>query len=139
MESLDIKTAIQIAKILAAAPEERLPMILGVFQKAEVDIDGLTELEEWKELKHPAAMIDIQEFRADLIKGRQETDGEIRIKVQEFNEFCKQRKVSNRLARKALYEHDMIRTCMDKNKVSYTVPMVDPETKAIARFVVIKN
>lgn len=139
MEALDIKTAIQIAKILAAAPEERLPMILGVFQKAEVDIDGLTELEEWKALKHPAAMIDIQEFRADLIKERQVTDGEIRIKVQEFNDFCKQRKVSNRLARKALYEHDMIRTCMDKNKVSYTVPMVDPETKQVTRFVVIKN
>ena len=28
MEELDIKTAIQIAKILAAAPDERIPMIL---------------------------------------------------------------------------------------------------------------
>ena len=139
MEALDIKTAIQIAKILAAAPEERLPMILGVFEKAEVTIEGLTELEEWKALNRPSAMIDIQQFRADLIKDREQTDGEIRIKVQDFNDFCKQRKVSNRLARKTLYEHDMIRTCMDKNKVSYTVPMVDPETKAIARFVIIKN
>lgn len=139
MEALDIKTAIQIAKILAAAPEERLPMILGVFEKAEVTIEGLTELEEWKALNRPSAMIDIYQFRADLIKDREQTDGEIRIKVQDFNDFCKQRKVSNRLARKTLYEHDMIRTCMDKNKVSYTVPMVDPETKAIARFVIIKN
>ena len=36
MEELDIKTAIQIAKILAAAPDERIPMILDVFSKAQV-------------------------------------------------------------------------------------------------------
>lgn len=139
METLDIKTAIQIAKILSAAPEERLPMILGVFEKAEITIEGLTELEEWKALNRPVAMIDIQQFRADLIKDREATGEEIRIKVQDFNDFCKQRKVSNRLARKTLYEHDMIRTCMDKDKVSYTIPMTDPETKQISRFVVIKN
>jgi len=45
-EALDIKTAIQIAKILAAAPDERIPMILDVFQKAEVNIGGLDELAE---------------------------------------------------------------------------------------------
>lgn len=38
MEELDIKTAIQIAKILAAAPDERIPMILDVFSKAQVDM-----------------------------------------------------------------------------------------------------
>lgn len=38
MEELDIKTAIQIAKILAAAPDERIPMILDVFSKAQVQI-----------------------------------------------------------------------------------------------------
>ena len=41
MEELDIKTAIQIAKILAAAPDERIPMILDVFSKASVDINVL--------------------------------------------------------------------------------------------------
>ena len=41
METLDIKTAIQIAKILAAAPNERIPMILDIFSKAEVEISGL--------------------------------------------------------------------------------------------------
>lgn len=139
METLDIKTAIQIAKILAAAPEERLPMILGVFEKAEVNIEGLTELEEWKALTRTAALIDIHEFRNDLIKERETTDGEVRIRNTEFNEFCEQKRVSARLARKALYEHGMLRTAMDKNKIQYTVPMVDPETKQTTRFVVIKN
>ena len=50
MEELDIKTAIQIAKILAAAPDERIPMILDVFSKAQVDINGLDELAEWRAL-----------------------------------------------------------------------------------------
>lgn len=48
MEELDIKTAIQIAKILAAAPDERIPMILDVFSKAQVDINGLDELADRK-------------------------------------------------------------------------------------------
>lgn len=139
MEALDIKTAIQIAKILAAAPEERLPMILGVFEKAEVDIEGLTELEEWKAMNKATAIIDIYEFRNSLIQSHIETDGEFRIKNQDFNEFCKERKISPRLARKSLYDHGMIRTCMDKGKICYTVPMTDPDTKQITRYVVFKT
>ena len=55
MEELDIKTAIQIAKILAAAPDERIPMILDVFSKAQVDINGLDELAEWRALDKPVS------------------------------------------------------------------------------------
>ncbi len=139
MEKLDVKTAIQIAKILAAAPEERLPMIIGVFEKAEVNIEGLEELEEWKAMNKATAIIDIYEFRNSLIQERALIDGEYRIKNQDFNEFCKERKISPRLARKSLYDHGMIRTCMDKGKICYTVPMTDPETKQITRWVIIKT
>ena len=62
MEELDIKTAIQIAKILAAAPDERIPMILDVFNKAQVDINGLDELAEWRALDKQAALIDTDTF-----------------------------------------------------------------------------
>lgn len=62
MEELDIKTAIQIAKILAAAPDERIPMILDVFSKAQVDINGLDELAEWRALDKQAALIDTGSF-----------------------------------------------------------------------------
>lgn len=140
MEALDIKTAIQIAKILAAAPEERLPMILGVFEKAEVDIAGLEELEEWKATKKAVAIMDIHKFRQELIEGATDkiaTDGEIRIKNAAFNDFCKSKGISNRLARKALYDNGMIRTCTDKGKITYTVPMTDPETKQITRWVIL--
>ena len=44
MEELDIKTAIQIAKILAAAPDERIPMILDVLTS--------TDLMNWQNGEH---------------------------------------------------------------------------------------
>ena len=49
MEELDIKTAIQIAKILAAAPDERIPMILDVFSKAQGDMHDLMN---WQNGEH---------------------------------------------------------------------------------------
>ena len=51
MEILDIKIAIQIAKVIATAPNERIPLILDVFRQANVDIEGLDELSEWMALK----------------------------------------------------------------------------------------
>ena len=88
MEELDIKTAIQIAKILAAAPDERIPMILDVFSKAQVDINGLDELAEWRALDKQAALIDTDTFVTELTKGKELEDGEYRIRVPEFNHFC---------------------------------------------------
>ena len=94
MEELDIKTAIQIAKILAAAPDERIPMILDVFSKAQVDINGLDELAEWRALDKQAALIDTDTFVTELTKGKELEDGEYRIRVPEFNHFCSTKGVS---------------------------------------------
>lgn len=99
MEELDIKTAIQIAKILAAAPDERIPMILDVFSKAQVDINGLDELAEWRALDKQAALIDTDTFVTELTKGKELEDGEYRIRVPEFNHFCSTKGVSARYAR----------------------------------------
>ena len=107
MEELDIKTAIQIAKILAAAPDERIPMILDVFSKAQVDINGLDELAEWRALDKQTALIDTDAFVAELTKGKELEDGEYRIRVPEFNHFCSTKGVSARYARKHLYESGM--------------------------------
>ena len=78
MEELDIKTAIQIAKILAAAPDERIPMILDVFSKAQVDINGLDELAEWRALNKQTALIDTDAFVTELTKDKELEDGEHR-------------------------------------------------------------
>lgn len=136
-EALDIKIAIQIAKILAAAPDERIPMILDVFQKAEVNINGLDELAEWRALTKQTALIDTQEFVKELTDDREQVDGEYRIKVAEFNHFCAERNISNRVARKHLYEHGLLRTSTDKGKINYTVPIWEGNHND--RYVVIKT
>lgn len=63
---LNIKEAIEISRILCKAPEERLAMILAVYEEAGIIISGLEELEEWKSLKDQSGLIDIQEFLEDL-------------------------------------------------------------------------
>lgn len=135
MENLDVKLAIQIARVLVSAQEERLPLVLSVFEKANIDIDGLEELDEWKAINKQTALIDIELFIADLIEGREPTGDEFRIKNSEFNDFCKARSVSARYARKYLYEQGRIRAVMDKGKTSYTVPI--EVQKKTERYVVI--
>lgn len=136
-DTLDIKTAIQIAKILAAAPDERIPMILDVFSKAEVDIDGLDELAEWRALNKQTALIDTDAFVKELTKGREQTDGEYRIKVPEFNQFCNAKGVSARYARKHLFESGLLRSSTDNGKTNYTCPVQDADTKKTERCVCI--
>lgn len=137
MEELDIKTAIQIAKILAAAPDERIPMILDVFSKAQVDINGLDELAEWRALDKQAALIDTDAFVAELTKGKELEDGEYRIRVPEFNHFCSTKGVSARYARKYLYESGMLRSSTDNGKINYTCPVQATDTKKTERCVCI--
>lgn len=48
-ESIDIKTAIQIAKIVVAVPEERMPIIWDIFKQAGLDIGGVDDMADWKE------------------------------------------------------------------------------------------
>ena len=122
MEELDIKTAIQIAKILAAAPDERIPMILDVFSKA---------------LDKQAALIDTDTFVTELTKGKELEDGEYRIRVPEFNHFCSTKGVSARYARKHLYESGMLRSSTDNGKINYTCPVQATDTKKTERCVCI--
>lgn len=139
MEELDIKIAIQIAKILVAAPDERIPMILDVFNKASVDINGLDELAEWRALHKQTALIDTDIFIRELTKGREQIDGEYRIKVPEFNQFCNAKGVSARYARKHLYDNGLLRSSIDNGKINYTCPVQDADTKKTERCVCITS
>ena len=61
-ENLDLKTAIQIAKIVVAVPENRMPIIWDIFSQAGLDIGGLDEMAEWKALTKQAFLIDTEKF-----------------------------------------------------------------------------
>lgn len=137
METLDIKIAIQIAKILAVAPNERIPMILDVFSKAEVDINGLEELSEWVALNRQAALIDTSVFVAELTKDRDLIGNEYRIPTAEFNLYCNKKGVSARYARKHLYESGWLRSGTDNGKTNYILTVTDPDTKKQIRCVCI--
>ncbi len=78
-ESIDIKTAIQIAKIVASVPEERMPIIWDIFKQAGLDIGGIDEMAEWKALTKQTALIDTGEFLAGITAGKEPVSGELEL------------------------------------------------------------
>ena len=119
---MTVEDAIRISKILAAAPDERIPMILSVLEKADVTIDGLEELEEWKAYKDMAAVIDLDEFRAELFEAFKgcEYKGGRRIPAAEFSEYCRKKKVKPTPLKRALAKKGYLKTSADGAKTNYT-------------------
>lgn len=120
MEKLDLKTAIQIAKIVIAVPENRMPIIWDIFNQAGLDIGGLDEMAEWKALTRQAFLIDTEQFLTDITRGRVPVNGEYQIPVGEFNEFCNKQKLGARCTRKHLAGLRAIRTAVNNSHTEYT-------------------
>ena len=120
---LTIEDAIRISKLICSANEERLPMILDVFRKAGVEINGMDELEEWKALKDQAYIVDMGEFLTALYSLREEHVDRVEFRPEEFSTVCKEFNVKPSCAKRALYKKGYIKTVMDGNKLSYTVPV----------------
>lgn len=136
-ESIDLKTAIQIAKIVVAVPEERMPIIWDIFSQAGLDIGGLDEMAEWKALAKQAFLIDTDKFLTGITAGREAVSGEYRIPVGDFNEHCARQKLSARCTRKFLAGVDAIRTARTSSgKVDYTCPVYEAD-QPIRRYVCI--
>lgn len=128
-ENLDLKTAIQIAKIVSTVPEDRIPMIWDIFSKAGLDIGGLDEMAEWKALTKQAFLIDTAQFLTEITEGREAVNGEYRIPVEEFNTFCSKQKLNARCTRKHLAGIEAIRTAkLLSGKVEYTPAVAVPGT-----------
>lgn len=129
-KEIDLKTAIQIAKIVCQVPEERMPIIWDIFSKAGLDIGGLDEMAEWKSLTRQTGLIDTEKFLTEITEGRTATNGEFRIRIEEFNDFCAGRKLSARCVRKHLADTGAIRTGkLATGKVNYTCTVVDTAGK----------
>lgn len=137
-ENLDIKTAIQIAKIICQVPEERMPIVWDIFSKAGLDIGGLDEMAEWKALTKQAFLIDTEKFLTEITDGKTSEKGEFRIRVEEFNDFCKNQKLSARCVRKHLADCGVIRTRkLISGKLDYTCAVFDASTNTTYRAVCI--
>ena len=120
-ENLDLKTAIQIAKIVVTVPEERMPIIWDIFKQAGLDIGGVDEMAEWKALTKQAFLIDTEKFLAGITAGKEPVNGEYRIAVGDFNEYCTKQKLSPRCT---------IRTVKSNGKIDYTCTVYEAEKNA---------
>ncbi len=132
-ENIDIKTAIQIAKIVVSVPEERMPIIWDIFKQAGLDIGGIDEMAEWKALTKQAFLIDTDKFIAGITAGKEPVSGEYRILVSDFNEYCTKQKLSARCVRKHLAELEAIRTVKSNGKIDYTCTVYEAEKNASFR------
>lgn len=126
-EGIDIKTAIQIAKVIATVPEERMPIIWDIFKQAGLDIGGLDEMAEWKALTKQAFLIDTEDFIAGITVDREPVSGEYRILASDFNGYCTKRRLSARCTRKHLAQLGVIRTAKSNGKTDYTCTIYEAE------------
>lgn len=135
---VSIKEAIEISRILCKAPEERLPMILAVYEEAGIIISGLAELEEWKALKDQSGLIDIQEFLEDLeIQSPGDERGDIRLQPEQFRKICEEWKIKVSCCKRLLARKGYLKICMNGSKLNYTVTLwADGRSQ---RFVVINR
>ncbi len=120
--TLSIDHAIRIAKIIATAPVERLPMITQLFQQASVDLEGLEELIENTALSAQGSLIDTGEFLAELTAGRDLTDKGYLVTPEDFNQFCLARNLQPRLVKRHLYAAGRIEgSAEDGGKMNYSI------------------
>lgn len=126
--TITVDDAIKISKVLCQAPEERIPMILSVLEKAQVNIDGLDSLEEWKAFKDMNALIDIEDFMEDVRdKFKPEGEGDIFIPTEEFNSFCREKKLKPTPVKRLLAKKEFIKTSSDKDRIHYSVSHYEEE------------
>ena len=135
---VSVDEAIRISKLLCTVSEERLSMILSVFEKAGVFINGLEELEEWKAFKDMAYVIDMDEFLKVLFTEGEAYEDRVEFRPEKFNEACKKFNVKPSCAKRALHKKGHLKTAMDGLKLSYTVP-VWKDGKAERRIVIWKE
>lgn len=136
MAQIDVNTAIKIARVVAYCPEERLPMIIDVFNHADVDIDGLEEFMELKIAPKLAALVNIESFVDEIKQIGQVRKGKIVVPVKAFNDFCRERNISPRIARQSLYNEGYIKAVKEKNKLVYSIPLSD--NGRVMRYVVFR-
>ena len=137
--NLDIKAAIQIAKIISHAPEERLPMIIDVFDQAGVHVSGMETIEALKEAAKTMNQIgDIEALLQSVTSSAIHASGEYRIRGEAFDAICAEQGQKILNVRRTLAEMGIIRINAT-GKQNFSVPVYSPETKKIARCICIRE
>lgn len=129
--SLSVDHAIKIAKIIATAPEARLPMISQVFQQASINLEGLEEFIAASSLGKDGTLIDTKAFLEELTAGRKLSEQGYLFTTEEFNQFCFAKNLSPRLTRRHLYAGGYLEASKDSTgKIAYSINLfIDGRTQ----------
>ena len=137
---IDLKDAIEIARIISKVPEERMKLVLSVFESADLTIDGLEELEVRIVCRDRNTIVDFHDFMekageefADSFDGESYT-----VPTNTFTAFCRELELDPRAARAWLARKGCLVTCTEKDKVNYTVTR-SIDGKAVRCVVLKKN
>lgn len=120
---IELKDAIEIARVISKVPEERMRLILSVFEKADLTIDGIEELEAWAISRDRNNLVDITDFIASLSKnfGDKKDGSSYIVPAATFTEFCKNEGLDARAVRAWLARKGYIETTESNGKTDYTV------------------
>ena len=119
---IDIKDAIEVARILSKAPQERLRMLLSVFEAADLTVEGLEELEALAVSKDKNNIVDIREFMDDIEKhfAERKHGGEYHVPVAAFIEYCEKNGIDPRAVKPCLARRGVLKTFKSERGVQYT-------------------
>lgn len=114
--AITTRDAIRIAQIIARAPEQRLTMIMSALELADINLEGLEEIEEFRRTRSSADLVDVKDLlrkldetlSASASATLKEEDGsrwyEYRLTAKEFSELCIKSGVNPKGARRLLVE-----------------------------------
>lgn len=120
---IELKDAIEISRIISKTPEERIPLILSTLEKADLQIEGFEELEEWKMIHELNAIIDLNDFMTAFVEkfGDKLSEGYYTVPTQDFSSFCEEQKLRPAPVRRWLAKKGIIEHVDEKGgKISYT-------------------
>lgn len=131
LAKLSVQNAIKIARVIAYCPKERLPMVLDVFGKANIEIEGY---EEYLEISYKGKIANLDKVAEALMElGRPHKD-KIIVEPAAVNRYCSEHKLSSRAVKQQLYHEGYIMVQKHKNSITYSATVyIDGTNK---RFIV---
>ena len=109
---IELKEAIEVARILAKAPQERLRMLLSVFEEAGLTLEGIEEMEAIAVAKDKNNVVDISELMEDLAErfSEMKRDGKYVIPIGDFAAYCEEKGFDARAVRPCLARRGILKT-----------------------------
>lgn len=116
---IELKDAIEISRIIAKAPEERLAMIISIFEEADLSISGLEDLEAWAVSRDGSLIIDADEF-IRAVNDEFHLKSSCNIPASDFTKFCSEMGFDARAIKKWLAKRGAIQVEDSNGKTGYT-------------------